>query len=78
MSETKDQKPEKAAKQGGQVDAIVSLKMMTSDDRYGLLWCLLNTTTDLNYFAAIKIMDKIKKKLGDKKIDEYWQKFISG
>ena len=46
-------------------------------EKLGYLWCLLNSLPNLDYFAAIKLMDQIKNQLGDDKISYYWQKFTS-
>ena len=50
---------------------------MSDEDKYGYLWCLLNSMPDLNYAAAIKLMNEIEQKLSDKKLNEYWKKYIS-
>ena len=59
-------------------DAVVVGPKMDEEDMFGFLWCLLNSTPDLNYAASIKLMDEIERKLGNKKLNEYWQIFISG
>ena len=51
---------------------------MPEEDKFGYLWCLLNSMPDLNYAAAIKLMHEIENKLDDDKINKYWQIFISG
>ena len=63
---------------GHRLDAIVIGPKMNEEDMFGFLWCLLNSTPDLNYAASIKLMHEIERKLGDKKLNEYWQIFISG
>ena len=50
---------------------------MSDEDKYGYLWCLLNSMPDLNYAVAIKLMNEIEQKLSDKKLNEYWKIYIS-
>ncbi len=56
----------------------IGISQMNENDRYGYLWCLLNSTPELNNNdAVIELMHEIEQKLSDKEIDRYWQEFIS-